>query len=109
MALENKAIQMYQGETKSLVFSILNTDGTIKDLTNGSAIFKLQYSGINKIIKTNGDGIVILNNKITVLFNDSDTIKFYGSCKYELRVNDTDNNTEVVSVGEILIVKSNTI
>ena len=43
------------------------------------------------------------------MFNDSDTIKFYGSCKYELRVNDTDNNTEVVSVGEILIVKSNTI
>lgn len=52
MAINNKDISIYQGETKSLIFTITNTNGTVKDMTNGNAEFVLTKGGVVKLKKT---------------------------------------------------------
>lgn len=109
MAIENKVIQIYQGETKSLIFDIINKDGTKKNLTNASAIFALIYQGTTKTTKTLLDGIIINGSSVIVLLDKTDTSTNRGQLSYELKIKDSDNNISVVSVGNIIIAKSNTI
>ena len=109
MAIENKVIQIYQGETKSLIFNIVNKDGTKKNLTNASVTFALIYQGATKTIKTLLDGIIINGNSVVVLLDEMDTSTNRGQLSYELKIKDSDNNISVVSVGSIIIAKSNTI
>lgn len=109
MAIINNDILMYQKENKSLVFTITNSDGTPKDMTGGSVKFVIIKDGVVKLTKIVGNGILINNNKITVLIEQADTSSMMGKFSYELRLVDIDNKSVVSALGDILIKKSNTI
>ena len=109
MSINNKDIQIYQGETKSLIFEILEKDGTKKNLIGSHITFSLVYNEKIKIIKTETDGIVINNNLATVLLSEEDTSLNSGQFYYELKIKDNDENVAVVSIGNIIILKSITI
>ena len=109
MSINNKDIQIYQGETKSLIFEILAKDGTKKNLVCSHITFSLVYNEEIKITKTEIDGIVINNNLATVLLSEEDTSLYRGQFYYELKIKDNDENVAVVSIGNIIILKSNTI
>lgn len=109
MAIENKVIQIYQGETKSLIFDIVNKDGSKKNLTNANVVFALIYQGKTKNIKTLSNGIVIKNSSVVVLLDEKDTSINRCQLSYELKIKDSDNNVSIVSIGNIIIAKSNTI
>lgn len=107
MSINNKDIQIYQGETKSLIFEILGKDGTKKILVGSHITFSLVYNEEIKITKTEADGIVINNNLATVLLSEEDTSLNRGQFYYELKIKDNDENVAVVSTGNIIILKSN--
>lgn len=109
MAINNKDILIYQGETKSLIFTITNINGITKDMTNGNAKFVLIKGGETKLEKTIDDGIIINNDKVTILFEEKDTSSKIGQFGYELRLIDTNGISIVSAIGNITILKSNTI
>lgn len=109
MAIINNDITIYQKENKSLIFTITNSDGTPKDMTSGSVKFVIVKDGVVKLTKIVGNGILINNNKITVLIEQVDTSSMVGKFSYELRLVDIDNKSVVSAIGDILIKKSNTI
>ena len=109
MAINNKDISIYQGETKSLIFTITNTNGTVKDMTNGNAEFVLTKGGVVKLKKTASNGIAINNDKVTILFEEEDTSSKIGQFSYELRLIDLNGISVVSAIGNIIILKSNTI
>lgn len=109
MAIVNNDIVIYQKENKSLVFTITNPDGTIKDMTGGNAKFVIVKDGIIKLTKIIGNGIIINNNKVTILIEQSDTSLMMGKFNYELRLIDVNGISVVSAIGNIIILKSNTI
>jgi len=106
VATENKDIQIYQGETKSLIFEILGKDGTKKNLVGSYITFSLVYNEEIRVTKTEVNGIVINNNIATVLLSEEDTASNSGILRYELKIKDADNNVAIVSIGNIIILKS---
>lgn len=109
MSIKNKDIQIYQGETKSLIFEILGKDGTKKNLVGSHITFSLVYNEEIKATKTEINGIVINNNLATVLLSEEDTNLNKGQFGYELKIKDLDDNVAVVSTGNIIILKSITV
>ena len=109
MSIKNKDIQIYQGETKSLIFEIFEKDGTKKKLVGSHITFSLVYNEEIKMTKTEINGIVINNNLATVLLSEEDTDLNKGQFGYELKIKDSDDNVAIVSIGNIIILKSITI
>ena len=107
--MENKKISMYQGENKSIIFTVTQKDGSPKILDNGNAKFVITNGNSIIIQKILGNGVLISGNKITVLLDASDTIGLYGNYSFELRAVDEQENSNVVSIGMIEIKKSFTV
>jgi len=106
--VDNK-ITLYQEENRTIIFSIIQRDGTPKILDGGNAKFVITNGDSIIIQKILGDGILISGNKITVLLDSSDTNGLYGNYSFELRAVDEQENSNVVSIGMIEIKKSFTV
>ena len=106
--MDNK-ITLYQEENRTIIFSIIQRDGTPKILDGGNAKFVITSGDSIIIQKILGDGILISGNKITVLLDSSDTNGLYGNYSFELRAVDKQENSNVVSIGMIEIKKSFTV
>lgn len=106
--MDNK-ITLYQEENRTIIFSIIQRDGTPKILDGGNAKFVITNGDSIIIQKILGDGILISGNKITVLLDSSDTNGLYGNYSFELRAVDEQENSNVVSIGMIEIKKSFTV
>lgn len=106
--MDNK-ITLYQEESRTIIFSIIQRDGTPKILDGGNAKFVITNGNSIIIQKILGNGVLISGNKITVLLDASDTIGLYGNYSFELRAVDEQENSNVVSIGMIEIKKSFTV
>lgn len=104
--MENKKISMYQGENKSIVFTVIQKDGTPKILDDGNAKFVVVSGDNLKLEKELNNGILISGNVVTVLIDNVDTISLLGNYYFELRAIDENEVSNVVSMGTIEIKKS---
>lgn len=107
--MDSKKISMYQGENKSIVFSVTQKDGTPKILEDGTAKFVIVSGDVLKLQKELNNGLLISGNVITVLIDSADTIALLGNYSFELRAIDKDDISNVVSRGTIEIRKSFTL
>jgi len=113
MTLIEQNLEMYKGDTKNLVVSVFNTDGSVKNLTDATIIWALFNSDTKEIYvtKTTGSGIIITNPtggiiQISILPTDTETLKSGPWYKYETEVTDSGSNVSTVNSGYFTLWES---
>ena len=98
----NQNATMWQGESKSLVFTITGTDPT----TATDITWKLTTSNQATTIatKTLADGVTAdSSTQLTVTLDPDDTGSVSGKHYHELRITDVSGNEAVVAIGTLTI------
>lgn len=108
MAKTQQNATMWQGETKSLVFTISGTTVT----TATAIVWELSktVSSANLVTKTLAAGTITADSatQCTVALTASDTNSINGKHYHELRITDASSNTTVVASGYLQIEISTT-
>lgn len=105
-------LTMYQGDTKSLVFTVTDDAGAPKNITGATVRWVLQrwVTDSTPILdKGVGTGIALttpLSGVLTVTLTPADTLALQGDFWHELEITDTSTNVSTVSTGQITILPS---
>lgn len=97
MAEISQDFEMYSGESKIISFSITGDDGNLKNLTGCVITWILVGSTITK--STIGGAIQISGSNANVILQPSDTVNKIGSFVHQMRVIDTNSDSEIVATG----------
>jgi hypothetical protein len=105
-------IEIYAGDTKSIVLTVLNTDGSAKDLTDASIIWVIFDENTEEVLvekdETEMTPIDIPNGiiGITLLSADTENIRPAPWYRHECEVTDIGGNVSTVVVGNFTIMES---
>jgi hypothetical protein len=105
-------VSMYQGDTKSLVFTVTDDAGAPKNITGALVRWVLQRwpTDTTPVLDKNvGAGITLttpLSGILTVALAPADTLTLEGDYVHELEVTDTSTNVSTVAVGSMTILRS---
>ena len=110
MAKINQNIDLYQGETKKLVFTVVDDSGVVVDLTGCAATWVLAKAvDSDDIILTKSTTlgtIVIVGNTFELVLSKSDTVDLLGNYYHEIRMIKVDLSEAVVATGNLIVKKS---
>lgn len=101
---------LFAGESKNLVISIVNSDGTIPNLVGSTFKWKLDVRN-NPVEKDSTNGISILDEQagtVKVKLDPIDSKNLSGNFFHELEMTDSNGNINVVLTG-ILQIRTNII
>lgn len=106
----NESISMYSGESRIIKLSIVDQDngGIPLDLTNYNLTFLAHLNGVTKILKTESNGITILNpqtGQLEIRLSSADTRELSGTLLFEVKVTDINNEEVIVTLGRMTITK----
>jgi hypothetical protein len=113
MTLVEHNLEMYKGDTKFLVDTVYNTDGSLKDLTDASIVWVLYDANTKEILasKTTPSDIQILDAKggvlqINISWEDTEHLKSGPWYRYEIKVLDAASNISTVNTGAFTLWES---
>lgn len=112
MAAEGQDFKMYKGETKRLVITVTDPDGSPVGLAGATVVWLMQRQLYNetepRVRKETGQGIDILPGGVLhVNLNPADTEAIpKGYYIHETTVKDTNGNISVVTVGTVELAPS---
>lgn len=108
MGATSQNFSMWQGETKAIVFDVVDAAGADKNVTGGSATWVLAPSATDAalITKTSSSGQISLSgNNVTVMLQAVDTALLSGKYYHECRVT-LDGDVETIATGYVKIYPS---
>jgi hypothetical protein len=114
MTINGQNIEVYQGDNKNIIISIVDDDGGILNLTGYNAVWCMHEQTAENIVlqKTTspGEGITIpdpTNGELVIALEQSDTSeltpKIYG---YQCEIEDAFGNHATVTTGYLKLFKS---
>lgn len=111
MTIPGQNVEVYKGDTKTLVIDIKDTNSTIVDIT-GVAVNYVVYKGTSGtvvITKTTISGVSITdpsNGIFEIYLLPVDTENLLGYYLHECEITDTSNNVSTVFTGKFTIIDS---
>jgi hypothetical protein len=111
MAMIDQDFEMYQGDTKQLIVSVVDGDGVAVDLTGAIITWKLYKSiagDVPDVVKTLGEGANVtdaLNGEFIVELAEADTLNMVGQYYHEAQVQDIRGYKTTVMTGKVVINK----
>jgi hypothetical protein len=98
------SVEMVQGETKILIYNVVDEDGTAVNVTGATCTWELtRYEGgVAILTKTTSDDITVSGTTIEVELTATDTAALEGLYHHELTIVDTADNTSK-PVGTLLV------
>lgn len=110
MALTNQDFSLYAGDTRNIVVTVTNSDGTPANLTGATIKWVAARGKLVMISKdTIDNGIVItdaLNGAYTIRLNQSDSSDLAGNLTHESVVTDAFGNITTILTGKMSILPS---
>jgi hypothetical protein len=112
MAAEKQDFKMWKGETKRIIITVTEPDGTPVDLAGASIVWLMQRQVYNETVprvrKETGDGIEIFGGGVFhVNLEPADTLEIpKGYYLHEAEVTDQNGNVSVVTVGTVDLAPS---
>jgi hypothetical protein len=109
MAMFDQDFEMFQGDTKQLVVSVVDGDGLAVDLSGATItwkLFKSKSGNVADVTKTIGNGLTVTNataGEFTVDLAEADTVNLIGTYFHEAKVQDIRGYKTVVMVGKVTI------
>lgn len=110
MAKTNQNVTLYQGETKKIVFTVIDDSGELVDLTDCKATWVLASKvESDEIILTKSvdlGTITIVNNTFEIVLTKNETKDLLSSYYHEIRMIKPDLSEAVVATGSLIVNKS---
>ena len=101
--------EMYSGDSKLLIVSIVDSDGIASDITGATVTYLIKSRiGVEVVRKSSADNdgnLVINGTQVRILLNGEDTADIYGTYKHELEIRDGSGNASTAFQDLILIRK----
>lgn len=110
MTQTNQNFEIYQGDTKNIVVTVSNNDGTLMDITAVSIKWRLKIKNTISIDKTTTNGGISItdsvNGKFTIHLVPSDTTSITGNFYHEAEITDVLGNVSTIFTGVAKVIKS---
>jgi|WetSurSiteA1Bulk_404760.scaffolds.fasta_scaffold05691_2 hypothetical protein len=114
MTLTEQNFEIFKGDTRDLITSVINTDGSKKDLTDASVVWALYNADTKEILVTKSTitgGVVITNPiggiiKVSLAAGDTVNLKSGPWYRYETEVTDAGSNVSTVNSGYVTLWES---
>lgn len=113
MAATGQNIELHQGDTRQVIFTVKDTDGNVFDLTGFTSITWVVYKQTSKVAvltKTYGSGITVptpANGQIVVDLLPSDTESLASAIyNHECEISSGPNDVYTVSTGTLKLLYS---
>lgn len=111
LTAKNQNAEIIAGDSKQIVVTVTNTDGSLVDLTASTVKWAMKHNPVmtNVVYKDTTAGITISNatgGEFTIQIDPTDTTGLTGDFYHEAELTDQTGNVSTVMTGRITILAS---